>query len=358
MNTCAMYCHRIDFQGHHQLSEFISSVAPTAGCMTKSEAIAHCSGLNKFYCESQDKCVSDCGAGSCKSPDGTRVWNTNGGSGNEICVMTNGHSCAPGEVYCDIDNQCHYGCDLCISTDGSTKKTVHDVTGNRMCAAPSSETCAASNRVFCPLTNECTYSCEMCIQGGDQIFLAADTVAGATAFNANMGLYKYEIYTKDNNNNINGRSCGTYQDKIAECAEVNAGGSHKWCESESGNGYCVSSCDDCEFSVEQTASETEAMLTSSTETTVESAYIAGFRSGMRAVSGGRVTVKFNEDDNNLCKTNGRQCRVLSDGMNHHYAYCAQINQCVSECSQCPGANFKDSHFDKCSSTPTEYGHFP
>jgi hypothetical protein len=352
-NVCARDCHHIDFEGGHKLSEFISTVSPADGCLTKAGAIAHCQSLSQSYCEATDQCVDDCTvAGACETVvgrDATRKW---GVAGTNQCDMADGHTCAPGEVYCDIDNKCHYGCHACVSSNGSVKKTARDVAGDRTCVVPNAQTCAAEGRLYCALTSACTDACEMCVQGGDGTFLELDTTAGATAFAVNLIAYKYAIQTKDSSGNIDGRKCGPYTDKIAECNALPGHTGSKWCEIDSSDGYCVTNCDQCEFSV--VIEETSQGAEENDATTVAQAFNAGFKAGRTSV--GTFTVQFHEEDSSdgLCRTSGRQCRKMFQG-GQHYAYCASTNQCVSECEQCPGRNYKDSHFDECTAAPTEYG---
>jgi hypothetical protein len=192
----------------------------------------------------------------------------------------------------------------------------------------------------------------MCVQGGDGTFLELDTTAGATAFAVNLIAYKYAIQTKDSSGNIDGRKCGPYTDKIAECNALPGHTGSKWCEIDSSDGYCVTNCDQCEFSV--VIEETSQGAEENDATTVAQAFNAGFKAGRTSV--GTFTVQFHEEDSSdgLCRTSGRQCRKMFQG-GQHYAYCASTNQCVSECEQCPGRNYKDSHFDECTAAPTEYG---
>jgi hypothetical protein len=194
------------------------------------------------------------------------------------------------------------------------------------------------------------------MDGGDEMYMALGTSEGATAFSADTIDYKYEIFTKTNSA-IDGRKCGSYIEKIAECDNIPGHSGSKWCEIDSSNGYCVSDCNQCEFSVviEETPQGVEENdVTSIAQAGYTAGFTAGFTAGRSSI--GTFTVEFHDEKsgNGLCRTNGIQCRKIVEGGIHH-AYCAATNQCVSGCEQCPGFNFKDSHFDECIDVQTEYG---
>lgn len=184
------------------------------------------------------------------------------------------------------------------------------------------------------------------------MYMALGTSEGATAFSAHTIDYKYEIFTNTTNSAIDGRKCGSYTEKIAECDNIPGHSGSKWCEIDSSNGYCVSDCNQCEFSV--VIEETPQGVEENDVTSVAQAFNAGFTAGRSSI--GTFTVEFHDEEsgNGLCRTNGIQCRKIVEGGIHH-AYCAATNQCVSGCEQCPGFNFKDSHFDECIDVQTEYG---